>query len=433
MFIADTTQEAKRQFGPVYEALTAGRNVPGNNSPYRDIDHAVAEGPALVGSPEQVIDKILSYHELYGHDLQSISLPTTQPFEQQLEILERFALEVIPAVRAAAPTTLWAEGDPFAGRPESASPARQAPNPTPQPASLPTTPTTGAPMSTPTDTAGPAADASFAADWAGWHAAHERQRADPHGFLAVTHLHWLDAAPTRLDGAPGTWSVEHDVVRLVLGAGERRPPRRAGTERRRDRSHRVPRPGFRARGLNLRVEDAGAGHTVIELAKRGGRYVVRPRHPLNPLLTGYRGTPAYAPDAEYSVSGIFVPFAEPRPTTVGAAVEGIQHVYEAPGELRFRLGGQDLVLTAFNGHTPGTLSVLFTDATSGKTTYAANRSLTVAAPGPDGTVTLDFNRAVNLPCAYTDLATCPLPPAENRLPVAVEAGEQIPYERQDAS
>ena len=41
---------------------------------------------------------------------------------------------------------------------------------------------------------------------------------------------------------------------------------------------------------------------------------------------------------------------------------------------------------------------------------------------------LDFNRATNLPCAYTDLATCPLPP-ENRLPVAIEAGEKIPVER----
>ncbi|UKA58470.1 LLM class flavin-dependent oxidoreductase [Arthrobacter sp. FW306-2-2C-D06B] len=120
VFIADTTQEAKRQFGPVYEALTIGRNVPGNNSPFRDIDHAVAEGPALVGSPEQVIDKILSYHSLYGHDLQSISLPTTLPFEQQLEILERFALEIIPAVRAAAPTTLWEPADLFGGRPEFA-------------------------------------------------------------------------------------------------------------------------------------------------------------------------------------------------------------------------------------------------------------------------------------------------------------------------
>jgi alkanesulfonate monooxygenase SsuD/methylene tetrahydromethanopterin reductase-like flavin-dependent oxidoreductase (luciferase family) len=121
VFIADTTQDAIRLFGPVYEALTASRNVPGNNSPFRDIEHAVAEGPALVGSPEQVIDKILSYYSLYGHDLQSISLPTTLPFEQQLEILERFAAEVIPAVRAAAPTTLWeAEEDPYGSRPESA-------------------------------------------------------------------------------------------------------------------------------------------------------------------------------------------------------------------------------------------------------------------------------------------------------------------------
>ena len=39
---------------------------------------------------------------------------------------------------------------------------------------------------------------------------------------------------------------------------------------------------------------------------------------------------------------------------------------------------------------------------------------------------IDFNRATNLPCAYTDHATCPLPPAGNRLPVAVEAGEKKP-------
>lgn len=126
VFIADTTQEAVRQFGPVYEALTANRNVPGNNSPFRDIQHAVAEGPALVGSPEQVIDKILSYHQLYRHDLQSISLPTTLPFEQQLEILERFAQEVIPAVRAAAPTTLWESEDPYGNRPEFPQSTRSA-------------------------------------------------------------------------------------------------------------------------------------------------------------------------------------------------------------------------------------------------------------------------------------------------------------------
>ncbi|MFF2345976.1 DUF1684 domain-containing protein [Pseudarthrobacter sp. NPDC058119] len=265
---------------------------------------------------------------------------------------------------------------------------------------------------------------TFDADWQAWHAAHEQQRAHPHGFLAVTHLHWLGDEPSRLDGAPGTWSVAADVVRVVLAPGDilQRDGRELNTPA----------------GASLEfgpIEERGginlvSGETVIELAKRGGEYIVRPRHPENPLLQEYQGTPAYSPDAAYAVRGTFVPFDSPRPTTVGAAVEGIQHVYEAPGEIRFKLAGQELALTAFNGHAPGSLSVLFTDQTSGKTTYAANRSLSVV-PAADGSVLLDFNRAVNLPCAYTDLATCPLPPAENRLPVAIEAGEKIPYERQD--
>lgn len=127
VFIADTTAEAKRRFGPVYEALTAGRNVPGNNSPFRDIDHAVSHGPALVGSPEDVARKILDYHVAYGHDLQSVSLPTTLPFAEQLEVLERFATEVIPLVRHAAPTTLWGPEDPFGARTEGVAPISTAP------------------------------------------------------------------------------------------------------------------------------------------------------------------------------------------------------------------------------------------------------------------------------------------------------------------
>jgi uncharacterized protein (DUF1684 family) len=279
-------------------------------------------------------------------------------------------------------------------------------------------------LPTPTETLQTSTPAAFTAAWQEWHAAHERGRADPHGFLAVTHLHWLGSVAAPLDGVPGTWSAENDVVTVVLGAGE--SLLRDGQELNSDAAGATITFGPIAErdGINLTV-----GDTVVELAKRGGEYIVRPRNPGNPLLNEYRGTPAYAPNASFAVNGTFVPFEVPRPTTVGAAVEGIKHVYEAPGELHFTLAGQDLVLTAFNGHAPGTLSVLFTDATSGKTTYAANRSLTVA-PGEDGSVVLDFNRAVNLPCAYTDLATCPLPPAENRLAVAIEAGEQIPYERQ---
>lgn len=80
------------------------------------------------------------------------------------------------------------------------------------------------------------------------------------------------------------------------------------------------------------------------------------------------------------------------------------------------------------------MSVLFTDATSGITTYAANRSVAVEASDDvlrhGGRVVLDFNRAVNLPCAFIDFATCPLPPAGNHLDFDVTAGEKTPYERE---
>ena len=92
-------------------------------------------------------------------------------------------------------------------------------------------------------------------------------------------------------------------------------------------------------------------------------------------------------------------------------VDGLEHVYDAPGQVEFTVDGRDLALTAFPGHEPGSLTVLFTDATSGVTTYAANRALQLPPPAADGTVVLEFTRATNLPCAYTDLA-----PARHRRP-----------------
>ncbi|MFE6255984.1 LLM class flavin-dependent oxidoreductase [Agromyces sp. NPDC057865] len=120
LFLADTTQQARELYGPVYEALVAATNVPGNNTPFRDIDHAIADGPALVGSPQQVVDKIGRFHEAFGHDLQSVSLPSTLPIEQQHDLLERLATEVVPVLRRELPTTLWGSGDPYATRPSSA-------------------------------------------------------------------------------------------------------------------------------------------------------------------------------------------------------------------------------------------------------------------------------------------------------------------------
>jgi uncharacterized protein (DUF1684 family) len=258
----------------------------------------------------------------------------------------------------------------------------------------------------------------FAADWEAWHKQHEERFAAPDGFLAITSINWLTEQATRFPDAPGEWAVSDSGVTVDLAPGEE-----LTLDGTRITGHHNFGPIPERGGLFPR--DAVA---VYEVAKRGGNDILRPRHPDAPLRTGFRGTPAYAPDPRWLISGRYRPFGEPRDVTVGSVVEGLQHVYAAPGVVEFEAGGQQLALTAFNGRAPGSLHILFADATSGVTTYAANRSLQVAAPDSDGTVILDFNRATNLPCAYTGFATCPLPPAGNRLPVAVEAGEQIPYE-----
>jgi uncharacterized protein len=267
-------------------------------------------------------------------------------------------------------------------------------------------------------TAGSDGDA-FAREWADWHRAHEARLADPHGFLAITAIHWLTGEPQRFPEVPGTWTTGPDGVRVALGAGEELTVDGAAVTGEHSFGVIPERGGV----------DARYGDTVLEVAKRGGHDILRPRRPGAPLRTAFRGTPAYPPHPRWVLPGRYVAFDRPRPTTVGAAIDGLQHVYDAPGRVEFVLDGRALALTAFPGKEPGSLMVLFTDATSGVTTYAANRALALGVPGDDGAVTLDFNRATNLPCAYTDLATCPLPPAENRLPVAVEAGERIPYER----
>jgi hypothetical protein len=77
---------------------------------------------------------------------------------------------------------------------------------------------------------------------------------------------------------------------------------------------------------------------------------------------------------------------------------------------------------------PGVLFFILRDETSKTTTYQAARFLHTPLPpaGLDksGPLILDFNRLENPPCAYTPYATCPLPPEQNRLPVAIEAGEE---------
>ncbi len=256
---------------------------------------------------------------------------------------------------------------------------------------------------------------TFEQQWTDWHADHESALAAPHGFLAVTSLNFLGATPTRFPDAPGEWSSTSTGVRVDLAPDESLDLDGETIAGRHDFGVLPERGGV----------TVTSGDLALEVAKRGGFDILRPRDPRNPLRTAFTGTPVFPARREWVLTGYFSWFVKPRPTTVGAAVEGLEHVYEAVGEISFEVDGRPFSLTAFPGHRDGDLLVLFTDESAGVTTHPAVRSLSVQAPTA-GEVVLDFNRAVNLPCAYTPHATCPYPPLENRLPIAVTAGERLP-------
>lgn len=246
-------------------------------------------------------------------------------------------------------------------------------------------------------------ETTFEAEWNEWHRERERYYGDPLGWVSLTGLYWLTDEFDTVADLPGRWRADGAAV-YVEGI--------AGTER--------LEPAEGAPGLLV-----ADGDRRIEVIRRTGSVALRVHDPKSSHLLSYRGIPAYPPNESWRVTATFTPYPEQIRVTTGAVVEGLEHHHAAVGVLDFELAGTAHQLVAFAGRDGG-LQVLFTDATSGVTTYPAARSLAVAAPDDDGAVTLDFNRAANLPCSFTDYATCPVAPAENRLTVAVEAGEKKP-------
>jgi len=185
------------------------------------------------------------------------------------------------------------------------------------------------------------------------------------------------------------------------------------------------------RSTELRV-----GGGLLVLIERGGRVALRSRHPQANSRTAFSGIPCWPWQQSAVVTGTFVP---PEPGRTFQAANALGEMEETPlgGTIRFawpqvtsesetsQANTHELIGTP-NGD--GSLFVVFADATSGGESYGGGRFLSISAPDDDGQVTIDFNRSVNPPCAFTPFATCPRPPQENRLPFAIEAGEMTPRE-----
>ncbi|MFD1953074.1 LLM class flavin-dependent oxidoreductase [Paenibacillus thailandensis] len=104
--LANTTEEAIRRYRPYYEAFQSTAAAKHNQSPFTSLEDHIENGPILVGSPEQVIEKILNYQAAFGHQVLSLSVDGLSEAEQR-EQMERFASEVAPVLRKEAPSELW--------------------------------------------------------------------------------------------------------------------------------------------------------------------------------------------------------------------------------------------------------------------------------------------------------------------------------------
>ena len=135
---------------------------------------------------------------------------------------------------------------------------------------------------------------------------------------------------------------------------------------------------------------------------------------------------SYTPDDDWRVMARFDAFEPPKPLRVPDVRGGFMD-FTAAGQLVFRLGGEERRLTAISWKDDPRFSVWFKDETNGSTTYGGYRAVRPQVVRDGEWTVLDFNFAYNPPCAYSTYTTCPLPPPENRLPVAVEAGlKQLP-------
>ena len=165
------------------------------------------------------------------------------------------------------------------------------------------------------------------------------------------------------------------------------------------------------------------GRLSLYVIERNGRRGVRVKDPESPSRVGFTGLQWFPVDPGWRVSARYVSHPRPRTVELADVTGGIQKM-TAPGYVVFRHGGQEFRLEpVLEEPDAKELFFIFRDATSGHGTYGGGRYL--YAPLPEaGQVTLDFNKATNPPCAFTNFATCPLPPRQNRLAVPVQAGEK---------
>jgi len=250
----------------------------------------------------------------------------------------------------------------------------------------------------------------------------------PDGWTAIIGMYWLE---------PGRYSVGSAAgndIRLAIG------PSRVGVIEEKD-GHAL----FTAEpGVPVVVDGAAptgpvelkrygkgtpathvaydGGKGSISLIVSGGRRAIRVHHADSPARANFKGLDYYPIDAGWRVKGKFLPYPTVRMVPVLDVLGGLND-QPNPGVVSFERSGKKFRLEVIGDSTRG-LSLMFADRTNGKGSYPSGRFLTTGLPDANGEVVIDFNRTYTPPCAFTEFGTCLLPPPENRLDLAITAGEK---------
>ncbi len=165
------------------------------------------------------------------------------------------------------------------------------------------------------------------------------------------------------------------------------------------------------------------GSLTLQIIKRGEKLGLRVKDSQNPDRLNFQNTEFYPANVNWRIDAQFEPYNPPKQMPI-MNVLNMESAESSPGAIKFTVDGNDYRLDAITEKDEPRLFVIIADKTSGKDTYPAGRYLYVDPPDASNHVVIDFNKAYSPPCAFTKFATCPLPPRQNRLPFAIEAGEK---------
>jgi uncharacterized protein (DUF1684 family) len=277
------------------------------------------------------------------------------------------------------------------------------------------------------------------AEWrkanAEWREAHRKDLLKPDGWLSLSGLEWLEAGDNHV-GSTGDNKIRlssgpaHLMVLRLAGDQVTLQPPAEGFPKELLVNGQPARAGpLRAEGNNDKVSPRiTIGTLNLYVILRENRFALRIKDSHSAAITGFRELEWFPPDPAYRVTAKWFPYTPAKKVKLTTLV-GTSYEQPVPGAAEFVLKGKTFrIEPVVEDPAVPKLFFILRDTTSKTKTYGACRFLYTGFPsnGVDqpGELVLDFNRLENPPCAYTPYSTCPLPPAGNRLPIALPVGER---------